>query len=107
MLRYKLSDMKRGWFIGDFNPSILKTKEFEVGYLFHKKNEKWPVHLHEKSIEYNVLIKGKMRVNGETINEKEIFIFEKNEIVRPEFLEDCELIVVKVPSLRSDKVIVD
>ena len=36
----KINDMWRGWFIGDFEPSVLKTKEFEVGVLTHKKGEK-------------------------------------------------------------------
>ena len=38
--------MWRGWFIGDFEPSVLKTKDFEVGVLVHPKGEKWPAHFH-------------------------------------------------------------
>jgi len=37
--KYSMSDMHRGWYIGDFTPSIIKTKDFEVGYLTHKKGE--------------------------------------------------------------------
>ena len=29
----------RGWLVGNFNPSIYKTKDFEIGVLEHKKNE--------------------------------------------------------------------
>jgi len=39
MKLHKLDDMVRGWFIGNFEPSVLKTKKFEVGILSHKKNE--------------------------------------------------------------------
>ena len=38
MIVGKLSDTHRGWVIGDFEPSLLKTKDFEVGidsYLFY------------------------------------------------------------------------
>ena len=27
---HDISDFKGGWFIGDFNPSLLKTKDFEA-----------------------------------------------------------------------------
>ena len=37
----KLSDYTRGWIIGDFEPSIFRTKDFEVAVLNHKKDEEW------------------------------------------------------------------
>ena len=33
--------MKGGWFVGNFEPSVFKTKNFEVGYLEHKKGDLW------------------------------------------------------------------
>jgi len=98
-----LGRFTRGWLIGDFEPSLLRTKEFEVGLLEHKKGEKWPNHIHKLATEYNVLIKGKMRVNGIAIYEGEVFTIEKDEAAKPEFLEDCLVLVVKVPSVIGDK----
>jgi len=98
-----IQDMKRGWLIGDFEPSILRTKDFEVGILTHKKGELWSAHLHKESEEYNLLLDGKMEINGVLIEPGTIFIIEKNEISKPEFLEDCRVLVVKVPSLPGDK----
>ena len=37
----KLSDYTRGWIIGDFEPSILRTKDFEVAVFNHLKGEKY------------------------------------------------------------------
>ena len=98
-----IQDMKRGWLIGDFEPSILQTKDFEVGILTHKKGEFWSAHLHKESEEYNLLLDGKMEINGVLIEPGTIFIIEKNEISKPEFLEDFIVLVVKVPSLPGDK----
>ena len=42
--------MVKGWFVGDFEPSVYKTKEFEVGYFTHKKGEKWPFHYHKNQL---------------------------------------------------------
>ena len=39
MKKFKMSDMKGGWFVGDFEPSVLRTKNFEVGYHTHKKGD--------------------------------------------------------------------
>jgi quercetin dioxygenase-like cupin family protein len=98
-----LKDMTRGWLIGDFEPSILRTQGFEVGVLTHKKGEEWAEHYHKIATEYNVLIKGKMTLNGILINEGDIFILIPNETALPEFLEDCTVLCVKVPSVIGDK----
>ena len=99
--------MYRGWFIGDFSPSILKTKKFEVGYLKHKRNEKWPEHVHKKCTEYNLLVKGEMIVNNKLIKQGEIFVLKKGERCKTKFLKNCELVVIKVPSIPSDKHIIN
>lgn len=102
----KLSDMHRGWFIGDFDPSLLKTKNFEVGILTHLKGEKWPAHYHVKGTEYNVLISGSMRVCGIELTAGDTFIIEPYEIADPTFHEDCVIVCVKVPSDVGDKYLV-
>ena len=101
----KLDSMYRGWFVGDFEPSVYKTKDFEVGYLTHKKGEMWDVHYHEKMIEVNLLIKGKMILNDLELNENDIFVIRKDELACPIFLEDCHIIVIKIPSVPGDKII--
>jgi quercetin dioxygenase-like cupin family protein len=99
----KINDMVRGWFIGDFEPSVLRTKDFEVGILSHKKDEVWPKHYHSIATEYNVLISGKMHICGETIGAGTIFVIEPNEVADPIFLEDCTVVTVKTPSVIGDK----
>jgi quercetin dioxygenase-like cupin family protein len=99
----KITDYVRGWFIGNFEPTLLKTPDFEVGVLTHKKGEYWAPHYHKESVEYNVLISGKMIVQEREINSGDIFVFEKGEVADPIFLEDCILAVVKTPSIPSDK----
>ncbi len=98
-----IKDYIRGWFIGDFEPTVLRTKDFEVGVLTHYKDEHWPSHYHKDSVEYNVLVSGKMIVQGKELNSGDVFIFNKGEIADPVFLEDCKVVCVKVPSLPHDK----
>jgi quercetin dioxygenase-like cupin family protein len=95
--------MFRGWFIGDFEPSVYKTKLFEVGKMTHKKDEIKPKHYHKIATEINVMLSGKMILQGNEINIGDIFIFEPGEIADPIFLDDCEILVVKIPSIPGDK----
>ena len=53
---HKLDDMVKGWIAGDFSPSVVKTKNFEVAIQTHEKGYKAPLHLHKKFIEINVIV---------------------------------------------------
>lgn len=98
-----LNNMTRGWLIGDFEPSIFRTKNFEVGYLTHYKGEEWPAHVHNETNEYNILIRGKMKINNEYIQERDIFVIPKGMLTKATFIEDCEILCIKLPSLPHDK----
>ncbi len=106
MVRFKLDEFNRGWFIGDFLPSILRTKDFEVGILKHRAGEDWPEHYHKKADEYNVLIEGYMSVNDMYFCPGDVFVIEKGETSKPHFSTDCTLVVIKVPSVIGDKYVV-
>lgn len=92
-----------GWFVGNFEPSAFKTRDFEVCLKIHPKGEKWPIHYHEIATEINYLIRGKMKIQNETLIAGDVFIINPGEVADPEFIEDCELIVIKTPSIQNDK----
>ena len=100
---WNLEDFVRGWFIGNFMPSIIRTIDFEVGRLIHKKNEKWPFHYHRYMDEINILLKGSMLLNERLLKVNDIFTIHKNEIACPVFLEECYILCIKVPSVIGDK----
>jgi quercetin dioxygenase-like cupin family protein len=102
----KGKDMIGGWFVGDFEPTAYKTKDFEVSYKTHPKGEIWDNHYHKVATEINYLIRGKMNLSGTTLEEGDIFVLHPGEVAVPEFLTDCELVVVKTPSIKGDKYIV-
>ena len=102
MIVGKLSDTTRGWVIGDFEPSLLKTKDFEVGILTHLKGEQWNAHYHKEGTEYNILIKGSMNVCDTELITGDTF----NEVADPTFYEDCTIVCIKVPGDSKDKYLV-
>ena len=94
---------KGGWFIGNFEPSSFKSNDFEVCFKQHPKGENWPAHYHKIATEINYLIRGKMTIKNELLQSGDVFIIQPLEIADPEFLEDCEIIVVKTPCVKNDK----
>lgn len=107
MKQAKLKDFQRGWFIGNFEPTLLKVKDFEVGIMSHKKGEFWPKHHHKISTEYNVVLKGRLTINGVLLKKNQIFVIEPGEITKAEFKTDCKVLVIKTPSVPGDKYIHD
>ena len=101
--KWNIEDMIGGWFIGNFTPSVIRTKDFEVSYKFHPKGEDWAKHYHKVATEVTFLIRGRLKINDIIYFAGDIWIQEPNEIADPEFLEDCELIAVKIPSVMGDK----
>lgn len=99
----EISDMKGGWFIGAFEPTVLSTSQFEVGVKTYSKGEYHAPHFHKIATEINYLISGKIIANKKEISVGQIFIFEPYEIAECEFLEDTQILVVKVPSSEGDK----
>ena len=104
---HQISDFKGGWYIGDFEPTLHRTQEFEVSVKKHPKGEIWPKHFHKIAKEYNYLISGAMTVNGLNIGPGELFIVPPNVSVVPTFHEDCEIVCVKVPGPINDKYLGD
>lgn len=103
MKTFKGSEMKGGWFVGDFEPAALRTRNCEVAYKIHTKNEPWPTHYHKIATEVNYLISGSMTIQGRLLESGDVFVIEPGEIADPVFHTDCRLIVVKVPSVIGDK----
>ena len=104
---FNIKDMKGGWFIGDFSPSVFKNPFFEVAHHTHSAGYVTPRHTHKIAQELTYIVKGKMNVSGKELNAGSMFIYEPNEVAEVVVLEDVDLVVVKWPSVPSDKYMVD
>lgn len=103
MKKYQLSDMTKGWFVGDFSPTIIKTQEVEVGVKQYRKNEYEETHHHKIATEITVIISGKVRMKGELYGAGDIIVIEPGEATDFEVLEDVTTVVVKYPGAQNDK----
>lgn len=107
MILNRIEKMVGGWFVGNFEPTAYKTDAVEVSYKTHKAGEPYDVHYQTKITEINLLTRGKMLMQNKELVAGDIFIMNPYEIADPIFIEDCEVVCVKIPGITNDKVIVD
>ena len=99
-----INDMVKGWFIGNFEHSLLKTDEFEIACKFYKKGDYETSHVHKIGTEYTVVAQGLVEMNNIQYKKGDIIVIDPNEYTDFRVLEeDTVTIVVKVPCVRGDK----
>lgn len=99
----KLDDMVKGWFVGNFNPTLLKTNDVEVAVKEYKKGDYEEKHYHKIATEITVIISGRVKMNGVVYTKGDIIVTEPNEATDFEALEDTVNTVVKYPGANDDK----
>jgi hypothetical protein len=104
---HNIKDFVGGWFIGDFKPSLDERTDFEISVKYYQAGDKEKSHYHKEAIEYTVIGKGKVKMNNQIIEEGSIVVINKNESTDFEVLEDTITFVVKTPSVKNDKYIVE
>jgi hypothetical protein len=106
MKKFTLEQMINGWFIGDFEPSILKTTNFEIAVKYYNAGTKELKHLHKVATEITVIVSGKVKVNNIIYVSGDIILIDPNEIVEFEAIEDTSTTVIKTPSILNDKYLI-
>lgn len=107
MKNFKLEEMTKGWFVGDFYPVSLKTTDAEVAIKKYNAGETEAEHVHRIATEVTVILKGRVRMFEQEWETGDIIVIEPNESTAFEALEDTLTVVVKTPSVAGDKYIVE
>ena len=103
MKKFNLSDAgARGWFIGDFDNAVFRTKDFEVTYQKNSRSQT-ASHIHKLAYEITLVISGRQICNGQMFAAGDICILEPGDISQIEYLEETEVVTIKTPSVPSDK----
>jgi hypothetical protein len=103
--KFNLEDMIKGWFIGNFEPTLYLTNNVEVGIKKYKKGDFENKHYHKIATEFTVIISGLVQMNGIVYKENEILKILPGVITDFYVLEDTTTVVVKVPGANNDKYI--
>lgn len=101
---HHLRDFVRGWFIGDFEPSLLKTDAFEAAVKGYKKGDQEKRHCHRVATEITVIASGRVRMNDQLLGNGDIIILKPGDSSDFECLSETALtMVIKYPCVKNDK----
>jgi quercetin dioxygenase-like cupin family protein len=103
VLTRNIREMQGGWFIGDFEPSVLRTGTFEVAHHRYPAGYRGEPHVHRFCTEYNYILRGRLVASGQELSTGDIFVYAPGEASDVEFLEESDLVIVKTPSVPGDK----
>lgn len=107
MENFEVKNFKKGWIIGNFEPSLLKTFYFESALKEYKANDEEPAHYHAVATEWTIVVSGKIQMNDSIFEENKIIEIRPNEVVKFKAITDAKTMVIKVPSVENDKYLVE
>lgn len=104
----KNADLKKfikGWVIGNFDPSIIKTNDVEVAVKRYNAGDYESSHYHKIATEITIIIFGEVEMNGIKYVADDIIVIEPNDRTDFKCLTDVVTAVVKYPGANNDKYI--
>jgi quercetin dioxygenase-like cupin family protein len=101
-----LDNFIKGWVIGNFEPSLLKTDDFEIAVKHYECGDFEPKHYHRVATEITIIAEGMVRMNGEIYSKGDIITIEPGEATDFKALHETITTVIKFPCVKDDKYIV-
>ena len=98
-----IDDMIKGWFIGNFEPTVLNTNDVEVAVKRYKKGEYEELHFHKIATEITVIVEGAVKMLKETYKSGDIITINPGVSTDFKALTDVITVVVKHPGANNDK----
>lgn len=99
----RLDAMTKGWFIGNFRPSLLSTDAMEVAVKHYAAGDREDWHYHKVATEFTVIVSGEVEMNGRRYRAGDILVIPPGEGTDFHALVDTVTTVVKVPGVKNDK----
>ncbi len=98
-----LSAMTKGWFIGNFSPTLCATEAVEVAIKEYPAgfSEEW--HYHKIATEFTVIVSGEVEMNGRRYCKGDIIVIPPGEGTDFTALTPTVTTVVKLPGATNDK----
>lgn len=99
----RLDSMVKGWFVGDFTPTTLKTRDSEVAIKHYKAGDSESAHHHKIATEITAIVSGEVEMNGKRFIAGDIVTVQPGESCKFRAITDSVNVVVKVPCVAGDK----
>ena len=101
--RHRLDRFTKGWFVGNFSPTLIASDAVEVAVKNYKAGESESAHHHKVATELTAIISGRVQMSGEEIGAGEIVKIHPGQSTDFVALTDVTTVVVKMPCVSGDK----
>ena len=102
-----ISDMVNGWFVGSFKPTLVDTEDVEIALKSYNKGDEEARHFHKVATEITLVVSGRVKMFDKEWKEGDIIVVEPGDITGFEALDDSLNAVIKIPSVKGDKYVVE
>ena len=93
----KLDDMTKGWFVGNFEPSVLRTNDVEVAVKKYSEGDFEETHYHKIATEITLILSGRAFMFEREFVEGDIVVVEPGDATSFRAITDVVTVVVKHP----------
>ena len=99
----RLDEMKGGWFVGNFIPTLLDTTAAEVAVQHYRAGDREGAHYHRIATEITVVVSGQVEMVGRSWQSGDIIVLEPGDVTDFCAITDCTTVAVKIPGVKDDK----
>jgi quercetin dioxygenase-like cupin family protein len=99
----RLEDFTKGWFAGDFSPTLLSTRAVEAAVKHYRAGDVEAAHYHKIATEITVIVSGRAEMCGRELSPGDIVLLEPGEATGFHALTDTVTAVLKLPCTPGDK----
>jgi quercetin dioxygenase-like cupin family protein len=103
MRKEQLASMTRGWFVGNFTPSLYQTNDVEIAVQSYSSGSYEAWHYHKIATEITIIIAGEAEMAGQRFTSGDIVVIEPGEETDFRAITDVVTTVVKLPGANNDK----
>ncbi len=101
--RHRLDSFTKGWFVGNFQPTLIPSDAVEVAVKHYSAGEHEASHHHKIATELTLIVTGRVRMSGEEVGPGEIVKIHPGQSTDFTALTDTTTVVVKMPCVSGDK----
>lgn len=102
MKQINLKEMKKGYFIGDFEPNVLRSKNVEISIKGASKYTLDAAYYRKNDVRVIYISRGKIDLDGRIYGKGDALLFEPGEIINIFALTNVDMIVINFPGTKGD-----
>lgn len=99
----KIDEFVGGWLVGNFEPNLIRSSDFEFAVKYYNSGDTEEAHHHKVATEITVIVEGEVIMFNKTWKTGDIIVIEPGESTSFKSISKSITAVIKSPSIIGDK----